>query len=84
MDDDKADLVLKKHGIDFWLAARVFDDAFHVIVLDPSRFEYRWKAIGVVEGRMLTVVHADGGEGRTRLITVWPSTQGEIDDYYTR
>ena len=83
-DDAKAAMVLREHGVDFWEAASVFDDAFHVVLPDDTRHQARWKAIGFAGQRMLTVVHTDGRDGRIRIITAWPSTKGEIDDYYAR
>ena len=83
-NDNKAALVRREHGVDFWEAVHVFDDVFHVIVPDQTRHADRWKAIGLTGKRMLTVVHTDGRDGRIRIITAWPSTKGEIDDYYAR
>ena len=58
-DTAKAATNLRKHGVSFELAGRVWDDPFHVIV--PDRIiegEQRWHAVGVVgSATLLVVVH---------------------------
>ena len=46
-----------KHGIDFAVAVEIFDDPDCLLRLDPRSYgEERYRAIGLVEGRMLQVV----------------------------
>jgi uncharacterized DUF497 family protein len=72
-DDAKAALNLRKHGIAFEEAARVFLDPGRIDMLD-DREEYgeeRWLSIGWVDPVLLVVVHAVRGvhgEG-TRIIS---------------
>lgn len=81
-DDAKRDTVLANHRIDFWNACRVFDDPSVLIVAANDTWQQdRWWAIGMVGGRVMTVVHADGDEDRIRLITAWFSTKDECDAY---
>ena len=58
-DPAKAATNLRKHGVSFELARRVWDDPLHVIVPDRiSDGEHRWHSIGVVgELTILVVVH---------------------------
>ena len=53
----------KKHGVDFRTAARVFLDPY-VIEFDDrdATGELRFNAIGLVDGRMLSVVYTIRGE----------------------
>jgi uncharacterized DUF497 family protein len=70
-DDTKAAANLLKHGIRFELAASVFLDEA-VVHLDVSRAidaEARRKAIGIVEGRLFTVVYTLRG-GVIRVISL--------------
>ncbi len=63
-DDAKAASNLAKHGVPFDYAARVFLDEA-VVDFDASREadgEARRKAVGQIEGRIFTVVHAQRGD----------------------
>jgi len=69
-DDAKAASNLAKHGVPFPYAARVFLDA-DVIDIDasqPGDGEVRRKAVGMIEGRVFTVVYTER-EGITRIIS---------------
>lgn len=68
-DPSKADINLAKHRVSFEIATRVFADPFALV--EQDRFEngeYRWQALGLVEGYLvLLVAHTvrddeDGGE----------------------
>jgi uncharacterized protein len=68
-DRAKADSNLRKHRVSFELAARVFLDPF--VLIEQDRIEdgeYRWQALGSVEGfAVLIVAHTsyeedDAGE----------------------
>lgn len=48
---------LRKHGIRFENAIRVFNDQFVAIEEDPYPYEQRWKAIGRVRDVVITVVY---------------------------
>ena len=61
---------LGKHGVPFAFAARVFQDV-RVIDFDVSRAlddEARRKAVGLIDGRIYTVVYAQR-DGATRPIS---------------
>ena len=80
-DDDKAAAAARKHGVDFWTAARVFDDPYRIESEDGTRHQHRSKSIGMAGRQLLAVIHADGIGGRIRIITAWPATKDEHDDY---
>ncbi len=54
-DERKRESVLKKHGVDFQTAIRMFGGP---VVVTPSNCqgESRWKAIGVVDGKEFIAV----------------------------
>jgi uncharacterized DUF497 family protein len=66
-DDQKNASNLKKHGVRFETAARVFIDPWFVMEEDREvEGEMRWRTIGKVDGEMLLlVIHllAEDGEG---------------------
>ena len=67
---DKAARNLAKHGVPFAYATRVFLDVA-VVDFDASRpedAEIRRKAVGMIEGRMFTVVYTERN-GVTRIIS---------------
>jgi uncharacterized protein len=55
----------KKHGIDFRTAAKVFLDPYGIEFDDLDAIgEVRFNAIGLVEGRMLSVSYTIRGDDR--------------------
>ena len=69
-DDAKAAGNLAKHGVPFPYTVRVFLDA-NVIDFDasqPGDGEVRRKAVGMIEGRLFTVVYTER-DGVTRIIS---------------
>jgi uncharacterized DUF497 family protein len=63
-DDAKARDNLAKHGVPFGYAARVFLDP-DMVEFDASRegdAEVRWKAVGLIEGKLFVVVFTDRAE----------------------
>lgn len=56
-DTTKAETNFRKHGIRFEVAARVFEDPFHLSVQDRyENGEYRWQTIGNVMGHVVILV----------------------------
>jgi uncharacterized DUF497 family protein len=69
-DDAKAQGNVVKHGVEFSYATRVFLDPWR-IDMDVSRTEEREsrrKTIGLIQGRLFTVVYTVRGE-TTRIIS---------------
>ena len=85
-DDAKAAVNLRKHGVAFELAAKVWDDPLHLLVFDRlENGEERWHAIGLVYGVViLTVVHAfpDAEDnGRVRIVSARKASAAERRRY---
>ena len=71
-----------KHGLKLAFGMRVFDDPFHDVLpsFRPVDGEDRYKAVGMVEGKLFTVVYVWRGD-TVRLISVRRSNAGEQRDY---
>ncbi len=81
--ETKAEANIQKHGIDFDTASDVFDDP-NCLIEDSSRPEYgeiRMKAIGSVQGRLITVIFTDRGQVR-RTISARRVRDNERRKYY--
>ena len=88
-DDNKAASNLKKHGIRFEDAARVFDDPLAFSEPDHSaREEERWRTIGLSDRCVLLyVVHTarfEGGDEVIRIISARRVTKEERRRYEHR
>lgn len=72
MPKAKAAANVRKHGVSFETAARVFSDPN--ALFDPDRVvdsEQRWQVIGMVEGTiMLMVAHAAYEDGNVEVIRI--------------
>ena len=81
-DEDKAKINIKKHGIRFETAARVFLDENAYDNLDElhSDFEDRIKIVGRV-GKILTVIYTERSD-RNRIISARQATNREVELYY--
>lgn len=81
-DPAKADSNLAKHGIDFEDAIGAFDDPAVAIDPDPRSHggETRYRAIGSVEGRILSVCYTMRGE-RCRIISARRASRREREAY---
>ena len=86
-DEDKNIKNIKKHGISFTIAARVFEDELRLEYPDPehSQDEERWITIGLVHD-VLTVVYCDRenvetGHTDIRLISARLATHLERNAY---
>ncbi len=87
-DESKSKANRKKHGISFEEAAEIFDDPFHISILD-KRFDYfdeRWITIGLTKNGKVTIVGhlyylTEEGEEITRVITARKATKKERDQY---
>lgn len=85
-DAAKAESNLRKHGVSFGLAMRVFADPFARTEQDRVEGgEYRWQTVGMVEGSLLLLVaHVDreeDGEPVVRIISARAATRRERRRY---
>lgn len=71
-----------KHGVRLAFGQRVFDHLDHITVASHRAIdgEERYKAIGLVEGKLYTVIHVWRDEA-IRLISVRRSNASEQRDY---
>ena len=81
-DDEKYLINVKKHGIYFEDAARIFLDENRIEDYDElhSDYEDRWKVIGKVMD-ILAVIYTERGE-KYRIISARYATKEEEDEYY--
>jgi hypothetical protein len=82
-DPDKDAANRAKHGVSLALGARVFDDEDFVVVptFRDEDGEERFRAIGLVEGKLYTAVHVWRGE-TLRFLSVRRSNVGEQRTYH--
>jgi uncharacterized DUF497 family protein len=82
-DREKAETNLKKHGVDFADAARVFDDEARLEWLD-DRDDYgeeRFSTVGEVHGRIIFVSYTVRDD-RIRLISARRASKLEREEYH--
>ncbi|MCP5463868.1 MAG: BrnT family toxin [Deltaproteobacteria bacterium] len=86
-DPNKASANINKHGVSFEMAQSVFDDPFHLSILDSKlHTEERWITIGrSLSQNTLVVVHTyktkENGIETIRIISARRATRKEIKDY---
>ena len=81
-DTDKEATNVLRHKVSLAFGARIFDDVDHLVLpsFRPIDGEDRYKAIGMVDGKLWTAVHVYRG-GRVRFISVRRSNAGERRNY---
>ena len=87
-DKSKETINIKKHGLSFEVAKEIFDDPFHVSILDErfSYFEERWITLGqTLSGKVIVVGHLYGfrenGEEVIRIVSARKATRKEQVQY---
>lgn len=80
-DDEKARANLVKHKISFEAGCLVFDDPNVAERPDTDPDEERFKATGLVEGRLLTVIYTERFP-RLRIISVRKASRYEQKNYF--
>lgn len=85
-DEHKAETNLKKHGVSFENATKVFDDPNHLT--EQDRFEngeYRWQTIGIAGfQQLLLVAHTyldENNQMIVRIISARKATKAERKKY---
>lgn len=79
-DEGKARTNLEKHGIDFEDAIGAFVGSVLLELRSDKENEERWKAIGEVDGIVITVVYTMRGE-RRRIISARRAKRNERQAY---
>ncbi len=82
-DEQKCEINLKKHGVDFRDAVHVFRDEHRIGGSDAghSEFEERWWTVGRIRDTVLFVVSTERG-GVIRIISARKVTRDEQKTYY--
>ena len=88
-DPDKNKTNRAKHGVSFETAKMVFDDPFHLSLLDRiDGGEERWKTIGQIQGVIVLIVahtyQENNGEEVIRIISARKATKMERKKYEER
>ena len=84
-DDAKNQANIRKHGVSFEIAKRIFEGP--VLTWLDNRMDYgedRYISVGRVESTALIVVAHTDREGRTRLISTRPASRRERQAYHER
>ncbi len=83
-DESKRQANLRKHGIDFTRAARIFrGPVFEAVDRRVAYGEERIRAIGAWQGEVLVVVYTWRGAAR-RLISAWKAGRADARAYHDR
>jgi len=85
-DEEKARENLRKHGVSFIVAARVFDDVLRITEEDSvADGEQRWRTIGLADGSpIVLVIHLEESfddDLYVRIISARRTTPTEGRDY---
>ncbi len=82
-DEAKRTENLRKHGLDFLGVESLFDG--HTVTLEDDRFSYgeqRFITFGVLEGRVVAVVHTEQDDD-IRMISIRKATRREEQSYFS-
>jgi uncharacterized DUF497 family protein len=81
-DETKNDTNIRKHGLDFSDAWKVFVPTLIVEIDDREDYgETRWSGIGVLEDRVVKVIFTEPNENTIRIISLRKATKYERDLY---
>ena len=85
-DDNKEQINIKKHGMDFETASRIFLDENRLEIYDDlhSDYEDRYITIGLIDTVMYvaTVIYTERGNDVVRIISARKATPKERRKYY--
>ena len=84
-DETKNQANIRKHGVSFEIAKRIFEGP--VLTWPDNRMDYgedRYISVGLVERTALIVVAHTDRESRTRLISARPASRRERQAYHER
>ena len=81
-DEQKRQINLNKHGVDFSDVPEIFDG--DVVIIPDERFDYgenRFVVIGVIKSQILVVAYTERGE-HIRIISARKATKNEQINYF--
>jgi uncharacterized DUF497 family protein len=74
---------VRKHGISFEQAVRIFEGCVFEIVDDREDYgEARWISIGETQAQEITVISTERDGGTRRIISGRPATKTERERYW--
>ena len=83
-DDGKRRSNIKKHGIDFINAPTIFDS--YTLTIEDDRQDYgeeRFVTFGILEGRVVVVVHTESKESMG-IISIRKASKNEEKAYFSK
>jgi len=83
-DDTKRKSNIKKHGIDFINAFTIFNG--YTLTVEDDLYDYgeeRFITFGILEGRVVVVVHTENGDS-IRIISIRRATKYEEKTYFSQ
>jgi len=82
-DSGKDEINREKHGVSLAFGARIFDDPDLLVIptVRDEDAEERYKAIGLVDGKLYTAVHV-WREETVRFLSVRRSNRSEEEAYH--
>jgi uncharacterized protein len=83
-DEAKRKTNIRKHGIDFVGAEKVFEG--YTVTIEDNRFAYgedRFVTFGMLKGRIVAVAHTERGE-LIRFISIRRATRNEQKSYFAQ
>ena len=83
-DGTKRQINIKKHGIDFINVPMIFDG--YTLTIEDDRYDYgetRFVTFGILEGRVVAVVHTENEES-IRIISIRKATKYEEKTYFSQ
>jgi hypothetical protein len=81
-DENKRQRNIVKHGIDFIGAEAIFDE--FMFTREDNRESYgeiRFSAIGIKEGRVVTLIYTERND-QVRIISIRKATKNETEYYF--
>ena len=81
-DERKNEANIKKHGVGFLTASRIFEGP--VLTAADDRFDYgelRENSIGIIDGALVLVVTHTDRPGKVRIISARPANREERNRY---
>ena len=80
-DENKRRQVQARRRLDFEDAQLLFDGRLCYDIPSDRDGETRFRRVGVIDGRMMTVVWTPRGTNVYRIISMWKSSHAEIREY---
>jgi uncharacterized DUF497 family protein len=83
-EEPKRKANIRKHGIDFVGAEKVFDG--YTVTVEDTRFaydEHRFITFGILAGRVVAVAHTERGDA-IRFISIRKATKNEQKSYFAK